>query len=112
MFLVPVRRPLPHVARQIIETIAIRWKCTHWGRPLEFIKFQVLPGELALPSVGHPLPAGSKLISPNELRTVKSAAGGKLPFGFGRQLFPRPLDIGFRVFVRDMHYRVVPTPFE
>src|SRR6266571_6920257 len=55
MLLVPVRRPFPHIARHVIQTIAIGREGAHGRRPLKAIGEQVLPGKLSLPGVGHQL---------------------------------------------------------
>src|SRR5262245_58083665 len=53
VLLVPVSGPLPHVARHVVEAVAVRWKRSHRRSALEPVFFKVLPGKLALPGVRH-----------------------------------------------------------
>src|SRR5579864_2149390 len=50
---VPVTSPFPNVADHVKQSITIRWKLTNWRSSLVTIQHQVLPRELALPSVRH-----------------------------------------------------------
>src|SRR5262245_2323088 len=112
MLLVPVGSPFPHVARHVIETVAVCWEGADRRGPLKPVAQQILPGKLALPGVRHQLTAGSKLVSPSELRALQASTRGELPLGFGRQLFPCPLRIGFSILKSDVHHWVVGASFE
>src|SRR5262245_35767865 len=70
VLLIPVRGPLPDVARHVVESIAVGWKTLHWRSALEAILFQVLPREFALPGIRHLFTIRCKRIAPNEFRTV------------------------------------------
>src|SRR5690606_41063125 len=41
-----------------------------------------------------------------------SSACGELPFCLGRQPLARPLAVGERVFISDMHYRMIPPSLQ
>src|SRR6266480_3088718 len=77
--LVPVRRPFPHIARHVIQPIAIRWEGAHGRRPFIAICHQVLPGELPLPGVGHQLATRSEFIPPGIDGTLYSPACSTFP---------------------------------
>src|SRR5205814_7508125 len=66
----------------------------------------VLPGELALPAVGHEPSAGGDLVAPREDRALEAAAGRALPLGFGGQLLARPGCVGDGILVGDVGHRV------
>src|SRR6266581_2390265 len=79
ILLVPVRRPFPHIARHVIQPIAIGGEGTHGRRPLIAIGEQVLPGKLPLPGVGHQLATRSEFIPPGIHGTLYSPACSTFP---------------------------------
>src|SRR5262245_5991849 len=70
VLLIPICSPLPNVAGHLIEPVTVGWKTSHRGSPLESVFFEILPGEFALPGVGHVLAIRCKRIPPNEFRSV------------------------------------------
>ena len=48
------------------------------------VELEVLPGELALPRVGHRSAVREVLVTPGERRIVEAAARGVLPLGLAR----------------------------
>src|SRR5262249_57522773 len=70
-------------------------------------ELEVLPGETALPRVGHCPPVRSKRFAPGVSRAVETAAGGEFPFGLDGQFFAGPGGVGARIFVGDVNDRVV-----
>src|SRR6476646_4363772 len=86
----PVGRPLPDVAGDVVEAVAVRGKAADGRGALVAVELQVLPGELALPGVRHRLAVREVLVAPREYRSLETAAGGELPLGFGGQVLPRP----------------------
>ena len=73
---------------------------------------EILPGELALPGVGHQASARCELVAPDEPRPLETAARGELPLGLGRQLCAGPARVGRGVLVRDVRHRVVLAPLD
>src|SRR5262249_56950489 len=55
VLLVPIRGPLPHVAGHVVEPVTVGRKTSHRRCSLEPVFFKILPGEFALPGVGHVL---------------------------------------------------------
>ena len=103
VLLKPVRRPLPHVARHLVEPIAVRRERTHGRRAVESVRLHVLPRELALPGVAHRLPVGRVVVSPGVLRAFEPAARRELPLGFRRQLLAGPLRVCLDVLPGHVH---------
>src|SRR6266511_661844 len=50
---VPVASPFPHIAGHVVQPVIVRRERADWGGSLVTINEQILPGELALPGVGH-----------------------------------------------------------
>src|ERR1700680_2565241 len=78
------RGPLPYVADHVVEPIAICGKSLDRRGALVSIDLEVLPGESALPGVGHCPPLRSKRFAPRVCRAFQTAAGREFPFGFDR----------------------------
>ena len=78
--------------------------------PHETVLRMVLPGELALPGVGHPAPVRRELLAPAERRAVQPAACSELPLGLGGQVFAGPGRVGGGILERDMHDRFALAP--
>lgn len=74
----------------IVEAIAVGRKRADRRAPGKPVESEVAKRKLALPGIGHPAAVGVELVAPAELRFRQSAAGGKLPFGFGRQCLAGP----------------------
>src|ERR1700676_4129853 len=108
----PVTSPFPHVARHVIQTVAVRRERSDRGSPLIAVLEQVLPGKLSLPTVGHRLAAGRMLIAPRIFLSIKSATSSKLPLRFGRKFFSCPACIGFGVLISNVHHWVLSETFE
>src|SRR5262245_51624477 len=62
---VPVRAPLPHVARHVIESVTVRRKRFHGRGAAKAIGLRVLVRELSLPDIRLPLAIGHLLVSPH-----------------------------------------------
>jgi hypothetical protein len=67
VLLIPVARPFPDVADHVVKSVAIRCKVSDRRRVFEAVLSQILPGEFALPRVGHVLAVGRKSVTPYEL---------------------------------------------
>src|SRR4029450_2132131 len=87
---VPIGRPLPDVPGDVVEAVPVPGEAADGRRAFETVELQVLPGELALPGVGHRLPVGEVLVAPREHGAVEAAARGELPFRLGRKLLAGP----------------------
>ena len=107
-----VARPLPDVAGHVEQAVAVGREALHRGRALPAVRHQVLPGELALPGVGHHGAAGSEVAAPGEDGAVQAAAGGELPFRFAGQLLAGPGRVGLGVLGGHMRDRVVAQPLD
>jgi hypothetical protein len=104
---VEVAGPLPDVAGHVVEPEAVGRVAPDRGRALLARRLQVLPGEFALPGVGHRLAPRGRVVAPGERRAVEAAAGGELPFGLGWELLARPRGVGVGVLGRDVGDRVL-----
>src|SRR5689334_5652805 len=71
--------PLPDVADDVVETVAVGRERADRRRAREAVRAQVLPWELALPGVGHHATAGREVVAPGEAPALEAAAGGALP---------------------------------
>src|SRR5450432_1146734 len=107
VLLVPVRGPLPNIARHVIEPEAIGRIGTAWRSPLVTILQQVTVRKLALPGVGHVPAAWREFSSPDELGRVEPTTRGKFPHGLARQVFARPLRVCFGVLEGDVDDRMI-----
>ena len=105
--LVEVGRPLPDVADHVDQPVAVGRKRADRRRALEAVLVQVLHREIALPGVGEIPILGQELVAPGVIRAVEPAAGGHLPFGFGRQLLAVPAGERLGVGVADVHDRML-----
>src|ERR1700737_3960076 len=65
-----------------------------------------------LPGICHLLAAGCGLITPGELGAVETAAGGKFPLRFGRQVLARTFRVSQGVAVGDVNDRMIIEPTE
>src|SRR5947209_15177157 len=95
------RGPLPYVADHVVEPIAICGKGIDRRGALVSIYLEVLPGESALPGVGHCPPLRSKCFTPRVSRAVETAARCEFPFRFDRQLLSSPGCVCGRILVSD-----------
>src|SRR5207302_1158657 len=87
---VPIGTPLPHVARHVVQAVAVGREGGDRGETAEAVLAAVLEGERALPDVGHPAAAGPELVAPVVRFAVQAAAGGALPLRLGRQALAGP----------------------
>ena len=85
-----VARPLPDGTGHVVQAVPVGREAPDRGRAALARRLEVLPGELALPRVGHHLPLRARVVAPGVDRAVQPAAGGELPLGLGRQLLARP----------------------
>src|SRR5258707_1655528 len=76
--------PLPHIPDHVVEAIAVCGKGIDRRGALVAVELEVLPGETALPRVGHCPPVRRNRFAPRVSRAVESAAGGEFPFGLDR----------------------------
>jgi hypothetical protein len=60
-----------------------------------------------LPCVGHEPAVRAQLVAPGEFDVVEPATCGELPFGFGRQVLPRPVGIGAGIVIGDVNDRMI-----
>src|SRR4029450_10707730 len=81
-------------------------------RPLEAVDLEVLPGELALPAVGHRLTLREVLVAPGEHGAVQPASCGAIPPGRVGKLLAAPGCVGLRVFVGDLDNGVPVAPVD
>src|SRR5262245_15947403 len=75
------RGPLPHIADHVVKAIAVRGKGVDRRGAFVAVELEVLPGETALPGIGHRPPLRSKRFAPGVGRAVETAARGEFPFG-------------------------------
>src|SRR5262245_42491875 len=75
------RGPLPHIADHVVEAIAVCGKGVDRRGALVAVELEILPGETALPGIGHRPPLRSKRFAPGVGRAVETAARGEFPFG-------------------------------
>jgi len=110
---IPVRTPLPHVPRAVVQPVPIRRVALHRRGAIVAVGLRVLVGEAALPDV-RLLRIGvvGGFVAPHEPFADQPAAGCVLPLGFGRQSLAGPLRVGVRVVPRDVNDGVVVLPFE
>src|SRR5262249_32948717 len=94
---IPVLRPLPHVARHVIEAITVGGKGAYRTGGQVSVCASVVTRKLALPDIGSRFADVRALVPPRVRFAGKSAAGCKLPFGFGGQALPRPRRVGLGV---------------
>ena len=96
---IPVRRPLPHVADHVVEPVAVGRECARPATSVRSRPAQVLPRKLALPRVGHLALVAEELVAPRIRGAVQSAARGELPLRLRRQrlAFPAGERLGIAV---------------
>src|SRR5580658_10886635 len=104
---IPIARPLPHVPRHIIKTVAVRRKPPDCCDPYVVVFSGVLVWKVTLKRIGHPLSFWSKRIAPYKWLSGQSTSCRKFPFSFGRQSLPGPLGVSRSILIRDLHDRVV-----
>src|SRR3954469_7961237 len=105
--IVRARRPFPDVADHVEQAVAVGRKRVNRRGALVSVLVQVLVREVALPGIGQKPSFGIGGIAPWIGLAFKTAAGGELPFRFGRQLLAAPRRIGERVLMGDMHDRMI-----
>src|SRR5262249_59017947 len=102
---VPVRGPLPDVARHVVEPEAVGREGAD-GLPAAGARLAA-PGEVAVPVVGQPLPARLGGLAPDVRGALDAAAGRSLPLGLGRERPARPGRERLGVLQRDVDDRLV-----
>src|SRR6266446_3032484 len=58
------------------------------------------------------LAARLELVAPGKRFLHEASAGGELPFRFGGQTLARPFRVSIGIVPRNLHNRVLPTPFD
>src|SRR6266487_2430937 len=94
---VEVAGPLPDVAGHVVQAVAVGAERPDGRGPRVPVALEVLPGELALPGVGHHPSLGRELVAPAEDGALQATAGGTLPLRLGRKLRSRPGGVGLGV---------------
>ncbi len=105
--LVPVGRPLPHVAGHLEQPVAVGRERLGRRRVLPPVGLGVVVGEVALPHIGHVAAAGRELLAPHELGGLQAAPGRPFPLGLGRQILAGPGGVRLDVGPGHMHHRVI-----
>src|SRR5580658_1002914 len=105
---IPIARPLPHVPRHIIKTVAVRRKPPDCRDPHVVVFSRVLVWKMTLKRIGHPLSFWPKLIPPDKWLSSQSTACREFPFGLGWQSLTGPFRISRSILVGDVHHRIVP----
>src|SRR5262249_49258551 len=82
---IPICSPLPYVADHVQKSISIGRENAHRRGALKTIAGKVLPGEFALPCIGHMPAIREQGITPCEFGSIKPPAGREFPFRFGGQ---------------------------
>jgi hypothetical protein len=99
----PVGGPFPHVARHVVEVIAVRRERADRRGPPEPVELRVHDRELTLPGVGHVTAGGQELVAPGVLRALQSSPRRELPFRLGWQLPSGPACVRLNVLPGDVH---------
>src|SRR5580765_2350155 len=102
---IPIAGPLPYVAGDVIESVAVWWKLRNWRDPEECICAGVVIGKVTLMAIRHPPVAILERIAPGEHLAGQPAARRKFPLRFGRQPLAGPLRVGERVLKSHLHDR-------
>src|SRR3984957_17782254 len=76
---VEVAGPFPDVPGHVVEAEGVGREAADGGGAVAARRLQVLPGELALPGVGHRLFPRGGVVAPGVGGAVEAAAGGALP---------------------------------
>src|SRR3954451_7540108 len=75
----PTPGPLPDVAGDVVEPVAVGGEPLDRRRALEAVRAEFLPGEAAEPAVGHHPTAGLRVVAPGVDGLVEATTGGVLP---------------------------------
>src|SRR5688572_28476393 len=86
---IPVAHPLPNVAPDVVEAVAILGKLRNRSAVREGVSTRVVIGKVALMGVGHPLTVFLEFIAPGKEVPRLASARGKFPFRFGGQTLSR-----------------------
>ena len=110
---VPVARPLPDIARHVVQAEVVGGERADRRGAVEAGLAGAAPREVgAVPVVGHDPAAGSLVVTPRERRPVEVAPGGSLPLRLGRQRPSGPVGVGHGVLVGEVDDGVIPAPLE
>ena len=104
---IPVRAPLPDIARHVIKPVAVFGITFHRGAADVPIHRVVFIGKGAKPDIGFCGPLIGIFVTPCERLPLKSAPGREFPFGLGGKTLFRPRGIGQRIIKRDIDHRVI-----
>ena len=109
---IPIADPLPHVAGDVMEPVAVRGELRHWRESRERIRAGIVIGKVTLMAVGHPPIRDLERIAPGEELPRQAAARRKFPFRFRRQPLAGPPRIRERVFIRHVNDRPSILPLD
>ena len=104
-----INRPLPNRAAHVVEAVGVRGEgaCGGGGRGVRFL---IVPGESAVPVVGHAVAVGGEQVAPGVCCSFQAASGCVLPLGFCGELFACPSCVCLCVVVINMHYGMMVKP--
>src|SRR4029077_269291 len=102
---VPIGRPLPGIARHLMQPEAVgRIGANRGRRPVPRV---VLPGKVAVPKVRLAIARRLRLVTPDELRALETAACRALPLGLVWQRLTSPGGIGLGVLAGHVDDRMI-----
>ena len=104
---IPIGRPFPDIADHVVEAIVIGGVCADGRGAREAVLGEVLPGELALPGIGHVVAIGDERVTPGEFLALQPAARCAVPLALGGQRLAGPCSIGFGILIGDVNCRMV-----
>ena len=115
---IPVAHPLPHIAADVIESVAVGRKLRDGRDAREAVGTAVAIGKVALMAVGHPCSALSRrrglleFIAPGKDLPRQSPSSRKFPLGFSGKPLACPFRVSNGIFVRDVHDRMFLFPLD
>src|SRR3954447_3196447 len=103
---IPVACPLPHIADHVVEPVAVRREASDRGGAGMIVLIAVEYREETLPGIRDRL--AFRIVSARIIvLAVAAAARRELPLRFSREFVSAPMRIGKRIFVGDMHNRMI-----
>jgi hypothetical protein len=103
----PVLGPFPDVADHVGQAEAVGRIGADRRGSFVAVRQIVLPGEFALPDIGHLASIRLQLITPGIFMIIHSGPCGIFPLRLGRQALARPVGISGGVGMGDVHHRVI-----
>src|SRR6516225_3321592 len=107
---VPITRPLPYVARHVVQPVRIRGIMSDRRGAPKTVLSRVGVRKMPLVRVSHPLSVRTEFISPHEGFSGLATSRREFPFRFGRQTFSSPLRVSHRIFIRHLYHRIILLP--